>query len=135
MMKIRRIDCLKLIGEARKASRNSYSPYSRYRVGAALLTSTGIIVHGTNVENASYGLTICAERNALAAAVGAGHRTFKMIAVVARGKPFPVPCGACLQVLSEFCSPNMIILVARMQDRLAFRSYRLDHLLRHHFRL
>jgi cytidine deaminase len=92
---------------AAKAAEASYSPYSRFRVGAALLCSDGSVVTGTNVENRSFGLTTCAERNALTAAVGAGKRRFAMIAVATPDADYPVsPCGACRQVLSEFLAPD-----------------------------
>ena len=88
---------------ALEASKASYSPYSRFRVGAALLCEDGAVFTGTNVENRSYGLTTCAERNALAAAIGAGKRSFAMIAVSTPDAEYPVsPCGACRQALSEF---------------------------------
>jgi len=91
-----------LMAEAERARRQSYSPYSRFAVGAALLTRDGRVIHGCNVENASYGLAICAERNAVWKAVSEGEREFEAIAVTAgRGEGAP-PCGACRQVLHEF---------------------------------
>jgi cytidine deaminase len=96
-----------LYAMAAKAAAASYSPYSRFRVGAALLCSDGSVVTGTNVENRSFGLTTCAERNALVAAVGAGKRKFAMIAIATPDADYPVsPCGACRQVLSEFLGPE-----------------------------
>ena len=92
------------------AASNSYSPYSRFRVGAALRCADGTIVSGTNVENRSYGLTICAERSAIAAAISAGHREFTAIAVYSPDAPTPLPpCGACRQVISEFLGHDAII--------------------------
>jgi cytidine deaminase len=87
---------------ARSVSSQSYSPYSRFRVGAALLTSSGKIFVGTNVENASYGLCVCAERNAVFAAVAAGERKFACIALYTPTPQPTMPCGACRQVLNEF---------------------------------
>jgi cytidine deaminase len=96
-----------LFALALEASRASYSPYSHFRVGAALLCADGSIVTGTNVENRSFGLTTCAERNALAAAIGAGKRGFSGIVVATPDAEYPVsPCGACRQVLSEFLPPE-----------------------------
>jgi len=96
----------RLMDEARRARRHSYSPYSRFPVGAALLTASGRVFHGCNVENASFGLTTCAERTALFTAVTAGERDFVAIAVTARDGRGAPPCGACRQVLHEF-APDM----------------------------
>jgi len=102
-----------LLRIANEALKNSYAPYSGYRVGAALLTKTGKVYTGANIENASYGLTICAERVALFNAVNEGEREFIAIAIVSDdpSKP-PFPCGACRQVLAEF-SPSMEIIIKK----------------------
>lgn len=93
------------------ASRASYSPYSRFRVGAALKCADGSVFTGTNVENRSFGLTTCAERNTVAAAIGAGKRDFLMIAVATPDADYPVsPCGACRQVLSEFLPAEAAVI-------------------------
>lgn len=101
-----------LIAEAFKARESSYSPYSNYMVGAALLTKGGVVYHGCNIENASYSPTNCAERTAFFKAVSEGEREFAAIAIVGapRGaKPedigYAYPCGVCRQVMMEFCSP------------------------------
>ena len=103
-----------LLGKAQEAAQSSYSPYSEFPVGAALLAEDGTIWLGCNVENASYGLTLCAERTAVVKAVSSGNQTFKAIALWAE-KPVNhslTPCGACRQVLAEFCEPAMPVIMA-----------------------
>jgi cytidine deaminase len=100
-----------LIEAAQEVRRRSYSPYSGFRVGAALRCADGAVVAGTNVENASFGLSICAERSAVARAVAEGHEAFVAMAIVADDDQPTPPCGACRQVMLEF-APDMIILLA-----------------------
>lgn len=103
-----------LLAAARRAAAAAYCPYSGYAVGAALRTADGRVFTGCNVENASYGLTLCAERVAMAAAVAAGAREGAALALAA-GKDQPaMPCGACLQVLAEFCPPGMPVACATL---------------------
>lgn len=113
-----RIDGKALMREAERARKRAYAPYSDFPVGAALLTGDGTVVHGCNVENASYGLTVCAERNAVFQAVARGLKDFVAIAVTAReGKGAP-PCGSCRQVLHEF-APGMRVFWRDGLGRLA----------------
>lgn len=99
-----------LVEAAQVARARAYAPYSHYTVGAAVLTANGTVIVGCNVENASYGATICAERVALTGAVAAGHREFVALALVtANGM---TPCGLCRQVMAEL-APQMIVYIAR----------------------
>ena len=118
-----------LIQTALEGSKNAYIPYSNYRVGAALLTESGEIFTGCNVENAGYSPTICAERTALVKAVSEGHRAFQAVAVVTRNGGSP--CGVCRQALFEF-SPGMVVLLADLAGALHLRTT-LAELLPHGF--
>lgn len=104
-----------LVQSAREAAANAYCPYSNYPVGAAVLTMDGQIYTGCNVENVSYGLCNCAERTALFKAVSAGCREFAALAVAGGTKDPAAPCGACRQVLAEFCAPEMTVFIARLK--------------------
>ena len=107
------INLEELFAEARKAADFAYAPYSKFRVGAALLADDGTLFTGCNVENRSFGLTVCAERNAVLKAVSCGYRSFKALAISTPDSDTPVgPCGACRQVLSEFMEPSSPVLFA-----------------------
>jgi len=105
-----------LVAAAREVMVRSYSPYSGYRVGAALLTADGTVVSGCNVESVSYGLSMCAERVAVGRAIAGGYREFRAIAVVTDGSEDVTPCGACRQVLAEF-APNLRVVLEGAGER------------------
>ena len=109
-------DWTALVAAARAAAARAHAPYSNYHVGAALLADDGTVFTGCNVENASYGLTNCAERTALFKAVSEGHRAFRALAIAGGTARAPaVPCGACRQVLAEFCAADMPVAVAPLR--------------------
>jgi cytidine deaminase len=124
-----------LLRTAAAAAANAHCPYSHYPVGAALLDKDGAVHVGCNVENASYGLTICAERAAICRAVAAGAREFQALAIVAGGPDMPFPCGACRQVFAEFCPADLPVHLG-VADRLGeARTLTLGELLPHPFSL
>jgi cytidine deaminase len=125
MVKISKRD---LMREAAKARRRAVAPYSQFKVGAALLTSSGEIITGVNVESASYGLTCCAERVALFNALTAGKRDFVAVAVVARATGGPMPCGACRQLLAEY-APHAKVWVADTRALHAPKEFSVKELL------
>lgn len=108
-----------LLSIAQQARESAYAPYSGYKVGAAVLSGSGKVYHGCNVEDASYGLTVCAERVAIFKAVSEGEREITAIAIVAGETEIPRPCGACLQVMAEFApkDASLPILVASADGR------------------
>lgn len=112
-----------LIIEAKKAREYSYSPYSKFRVGAALLSVDGKVFTGCNIENASFGGTNCAERTALFKAISEGYNNFTKIAVISDSEKYIVPCGICRQVLSEF-SLDMEVIMAKKDGEYTIKTLR-----------
>jgi cytidine deaminase len=129
-----KIDIQRLIRAAAQARTGSVSPYSKFKVGAALLTKSGKLIGGANVESASYGLTCCAERIALFKALTDGEREFIAVAVVARWKDGPMPCGACRQLLAEY-APAAKVFIADSDDLAAVKRFTVRGLLPRAFRL
>ena len=126
-----------LIDMALKARESAYAPYSLYKVGACVLTFDDVLYTGCNIENASYGATVCAERTAVFKAISEGHSKLKAIAIVGGLSDkeidgFAYPCGVCRQVLREFSDPeNMTVIVAKNLDE--YEIYTLEELLPHSF--
>lgn len=118
---------------AKEAREHAYAPYSKYKVGAALLTDDGRIYTGANMENATYGATICAERVAIYKAIYDGARNIEAVAI-AGNEPDTVPCGICLQVMIEFLDGKSTIICTEGEDGKIIQ-YTLDKLLPHAFRL
>lgn len=122
-----------LISYAKKAMGNAYAPYSGFCVGAALLTTEEEIFTGCNVENASFGATICAERCAMLKAVSEGYTSFKKIAIVSSSNNLTYPCGLCRQFLSEFMEEDASIVL--VNDKEEIREYTLGYLIPFSFNL
>jgi len=123
-----KINSRKLIQVAAKAREGAVAPYSKFKVGAALLTKSGETIAGANVESASYGLTCCAERVALFKALTGGKKNFVAVAVVARAPGGPMPCGACRQLLAEY-APDARVWVADSRDLKKTRQFSVRELL------
>ncbi len=121
-----------LLDKAQEARDHSYAPYSKYNVGAALMTADGQIYQGCNIENAGFTPTVCAERTAFFKAVYDGHRAFRAIAVIATGEELGFPCGVCRQVMAEFCDRDFIIVTANW-DRTKVDVSDFETLLPHSF--
>ena len=128
------MDIKELIALADKARQNSYSPYSGFSVGAALLTADGEIYTGCNIENASFTPTVCAERTAIFKAVSDGVKRFSAIAVISSDKnKHCMPCGVCRQVLGEFCGEDFKIICAK--DTENYKEFTLSEMLPFSFNL
>ncbi len=123
-----KIDKQQLVRAAARARERAVAPYSKFKVGAALLTKGGEIISGANVESASYGLTCCAERVALFNALTSGRKNFVAMAVVARAPGGPMPCGACRQLLAEYAS-GAKVWVADSRALTKIREFRVRELL------
>lgn len=108
------MDIKQLIEEAKVAREKAYVPYSKFKVGAALLTVDGKVYHGCNIENAAYSMTNCAERTALFKAVSDGDTEFAKLVVIADTEGPVSPCGACRQVISELCSKDMLVVLTNL---------------------
>lgn len=121
---------VELIDLARSVRENAYAPYSKFRVGAALRTANGAVFAGCNVENATYGATLCAERAAVASMVAAGQRDIVAIAVFTDAGSPAMPCGICRQVLMEFARPEALVIAASPAER---KEFALGSLLPHAF--
>ncbi len=124
------MDINELINKAKNAREHSYSPYSGFKVGAALKTKNEMVFTGCNIENSSYGLSICAEREAIFKAISAGERDLDTIAVVTDSDKLTTPCGACRQVMWEF-SKDMTVVVANLKGEK--KEFKIKELLAHPF--
>ena len=105
------MDTRELLNKAKETMNNAYAPYSHFKVGAAILTEEGLVYTGCNVENASYGATICAERTAAVKAVSEGYIKISKVAIVSSEGTYTYPCGVCRQFLSEFMTKDSVIIV------------------------
>ena len=119
-----------LVSEARKARENAVAPFSKFKVGAALRTAEGKVYRGCNVENCTYGLTVCAERVALLTALAAGERKFTAVAVVTQSQEPGTPCGPCRQLMWEYCG-DIDVTLANLEGRRV--EYKLSTLFPHPF--
>ena len=124
---MRKEDLVKIAGDMRQ---KAYVPYSKYQVGAAILCKDGSVYTGCNVENASYGMTICGERTALVKAVSEGNKDFDMLAVISNSDEYCMPCGACRQMLDEF-APDLTILCAKANGE--YKEFTMKELLPYSF--
>ena len=132
------MDNIELVNIAIEAKKNAFVPYSKYKVGAALLTEDGKVFKGCNVECSSYGMTICAERVALVKAVSEGYTRFSKIAIVGGNEDelvYTTPCGACRQFLNDFGQDIEVILGYKEDDKLLTKEYKLADLLPESFKL
>ncbi len=129
------IDSMQLLRAAEEAATRAHAPYSKFKVGAAALAPDGTILAGCNVENVSYGLTNCAERTAIFTGIAGGYRSFQAMAIVCQAEAAVSPCGACRQVLAEFCGPDTPIYIAAAGRLGDYETFRLGDLLPKAFEL
>ena len=122
-----------LMDKAKEVSKNAYAPYSKFSVGACVAGGSGNLYSGCNFENSSYGLSICAERNAIGSAIAAGEKEILAVAVYSPNCNDCIPCGACLQVISEFSSEDGIDIITQGEDDLIIRNF--NDLMPRRFRL
>ena len=111
-----------LISKALEARENAYVPYSKFKVGAAVLTEDGSVFSGCNIENASFGATNCAERTAIFKAVSEGYKSIKAIAIVGDVTTYTYPCGICRQVISEFADENIPVILVKNEEDFIVRT-------------
>lgn len=121
------MDYKMLISKALEGRKNAYAPYSKFKVGAAVLTEDGKVYTGCNIENASYGATNCAERTSIFKAVSEGHTIIKAIAIVGIENEYTYPCGICRQVIAEFGSEDIEIILAKNENQYIVKT--LDEIL------
>ena len=126
------VNAQELVMMAVKAKDNAYVPYSGFHVGAALLADNGKIYTGCNIENASYGATICAERTAITKAVSEGAGRILALAVSSDSDKPTMPCGICRQFINEFCTPDMPLYLSDYQGQ--YKAYTFDEILPHSFK-
>lgn len=122
-----------LLKKAQEVSKNAYAPYSGFVVGACVLGESGNIYSGCNVENASYGLTVCAERNAIANAIASGEKFIQAVAIYSPNRFDCPPCGACRQVISEFQPDKEVEIITKTEQ--GFKIYKINELLPDKFKL
>ncbi|AKN33427.1 cytidine deaminase [Clostridium carboxidivorans P7] len=121
------MDYKMLVSKALEGRKNAYAPYSKFKVGAAVLTEDGKVYTGCNIENASYGATNCAERTAIFKAVSEGYTTIKAIAIVGIENEYTYPCGICRQVIAEFGSEDIEIILGKNENEYIVKT--LDEIL------
>ena len=124
------IDYEKLIKSAQDAQKNSYAPYSKFFVGASVLTKSGKIFAGANIENASYPAGICAERVAMSKAISEGEKDIIAVCITCGEDIYPYPCGVCRQFLSEFSKDMLVVVAKNVND---YKEFKLGELLPHGF--